>query len=77
MKVRIVQVFLSKSWAEMHGPCVLTGEPSTGTFEVDDYEEWPVKLSVLGPGPMGTLVEVPPELEHRVPKPYWEHEDYQ
>jgi len=71
-KVRIVQLFLSKEWADMHGPCVLTGEPSTGTFTVDDLEEYPVKLKVLGPGVLGDWVTVPTELEDKVPKSLWE-----
>ena len=72
-RVRIVQLFLSQEWAEMHGPCVLTGKPSTGTFTVDNIEEHPVNLKVLGPGSIGAWVTVPPELEERVPESCWDY----
>lgn len=56
-KVRIVGLG-TMIWEER---CILTDDIATGYVE-DIYSDMvPVKLSILGPGKLGQLVELPPE----------------
>lgn len=57
MKVRIIGLGVMRDV----DTCALSGKRASGYVDVGDGELTPCALTLLGPGPIGSMVDVPPE----------------
>ncbi len=70
MKVRIVGL----GTFQENETCIITGEKATGYIQIPGcYDEYPCKLNILGPGEIGTDVEVPQQYHDKIKQIQLEH----